>query len=512
MPKSLVLFVAAAAIVLYPSVGYAQEAEVQDELSASPADDPSPGSLDDPIEETPEAGSEVSVPEAESPDPEPRAALTLEDVLERAELLSPLIAVEDAQVAMAATRRFEAVWNRFPRFRGELTISPAPRIELETDPETGELDPFSNRESESELLNSVLSGVRFRVGGELSAVVPITTFGRIRLARNLADIGVDVAELQRDAAVAESRFAAFRAFRTAQWYREVDRVLRDAEEALDTATEELEWAIDDGDRTARTSLRQLTIARTEFAHLRGDADSVGRLARTALILTLGLDEEFRAVRLSEDFPEDEPPGLDSILEYAREHRQDYALLDHAVSAAELDQMLRMRQLTPDIFFAARVSGAYTPSVDNVSGAFITDNYNRFGYGFLVGLRWSMNPATVVARARRAEANRDVAAAQRDAAWTGIAYEISEAYYEAVSKRNILLTYEAAVRSAEAMLNQAQFQYDQGLADYEDLKDPLETFYRTKGSFYEALLRFDLAVADLALECGAADLESWPATE
>jgi outer membrane protein TolC len=489
MPKSLVLLITCLALALHPERAAAQ---AEPSIEAEPS-----GQMD--AVDSGEEPAEVTSP----------TLVTLEDVMERAAARSPLVAVEEARVAMAATRRFEATWNRFPRFRAELTLSPAPRVDLEIDPATGELDPFSNRDSDRELLDSVLSGTAFRLGGELSAVVPVTTFGRIRLARTLADVGVDVAEIEREAAIAESRFAAFRAFRTVQWYREVDRVLQDAEEALDTASEELEWAIDDGDRTARTSLRQLTIARTEFATLRGDADDLGHVARHALILTLGLAADFRAERLPDEFPEAEPPELETVLGFAKENRPDYSLLDQAVRAAELDQMLRMRQLTPDIFFAARVSGAYTPTVDDVSGAFITDNYNRFGYGLLLGLRWSMNPATVVARARRSEANRDVALAQRDAAWIGIEYEIAEAYFSASSRRDILLSYEAALRASEAWLNQAQFQYDQGLADFEQLREPLETYYRTMGSYFEALLRYELALADLALECGADDLRSWP---
>lgn len=460
--------------------------------------------------QTSEATEEVEANEGDEPANE---IVTMEWVMDRAASMSPLVAIEEGQVVTAAARRFEAIWNRFPLFRAELNVTPAPTIRLEVDEETGEIDPFSNRDSDQELLNSILSDVNFRIGGDLTAIVPITTFGRIRLARNLSVVGIEVAEIQHAASIAEARFSAFRAYRTVQWYREIDRILRDAESALDIASEELEWAIDDGDRTARTSLRQLRIARTAFVTLRGDADAVGLLARHALSQTLEMPVEFRAERLDEAMPEGEPPSLRDVLDSARESRTDYALLDAAVRAADLDHRLRWRQLTPDLFFVARLSGAYTPSVDNVSGAFITDNFNRFGYGFLVGMRWSMNPATVVARARRSGATRDVVAAQRDAAWAGIELEITEAYFSAMSRRNILLSYEDAMRAADAWLNQAQFQYDQGLADFDDLKDPMETFYRTSGGYYESILRYDLALADLALKCGAHEFEVWPgATE
>ncbi len=462
------------------------------------------------VEPVPEA---ETAPEATvAAEPNARLLVTLDEVLERAGAQSPLVAIEDAQIEMAAMRRLEARWSRMPSIRLDFVVAPSPRVDLETDPETGELDPFSNRDSDAELLESIIGGAGLGLRTELTAVVPITTFGKIRLARQLADVGVDVQQLERDVAVRESRFAALRAYLTVQWYVEVNRVLTEAEERLDLASEELEFAIDDGDRTARTALRQLTIARTEFVELRGEADGLGILARHALVQTLGLPTTFRADPLDETVSDAAPPSLDDVLSFARGHRPDYALLDSASQAADLQRMLRWRALAPDIYFSARVAHAWTPTVDDVSGPFINDPYNRFGFGFWAGLRWNMNPATRVAQARRADAQAAAVSAQQTGAWLAIEMEVAEAYYEAASKSAVLASYDDALRAANAWLNQAQFQYDQGLAEFSDLKEPMETYYRTMGSYYEALLRYRMAVADLALKCGADDLLSWPGGE
>lgn len=441
--------------------------------------------------------------------PDDADVVTLEWVLEQAAAVSPLVAIQDAELEMAAVRRLEARWERFPRLRFDATVAPAPRVELERDPTTGELDPFSNRETDAELIESILGGAGLSVRSELNAVLPITSFGKIRLARQLAEVGVDVATLERTVAARESQFQALRAYLTVQWYREVDRTLTEAEERLDMASEELEWAIDDGDRTARTALRQLTIARTEFVELRGEADALDLVARHVLGQTLGVPRDFRTERLDETMPEGDVPTLDEVLAFAQDHRPDYALLDEACRAAHLERLLRWRALTPDIYLGARVSQAWTPTVDDVSGPFINDPYNRFGFGFLVGLRWNMNPATRIARAHRSDAQSVLAEAQREGAWLAIELDVAEAYTEAASKRALLLSYVDALRAATAWLNQAQFQYDQGLADFDDLKDPLETYYRTTGEYYEALLRYRLAVANLALKSGATDLLHWP---
>ncbi len=447
--------------------------------------------------------------------PEPAApqesrAVTLVEVMELARAVSPLIGIRDAEAAAAAAQRLEARFLRFPRLRVNASLSPAPRVELEEDPDTGDLDPFSNRESDAALLASILGGSGVSVRTALEVVLPLTTFGKVRLARELADVGVDVADIRRDAAVAESEFAALRAYLGVQWYEEVDDLLREAGRRLDDAEEQLEIMLDDGDRSARTSLRQLTIARTDFASLRAEADQLGLTARHVLAATLSLPLDFVVEPLNEDVDADQHPSLEEILAVARQHRRDYQLLDAGVRAAQLQSLVRWRALTPDVYLGAQVGGAWTPTVDDVSGPFIQDAWNRFGFGFLVGLRWNMNPAQLAARARRADATVALAEAQRDAAWLAISYDVTEAWYEAVGKRDVLDSYDDALRAARAWLNQVQFQWDQGLADYEDFKDPLETYYRTAGGYYEALLRYRLALANLALKTGAPDLLAWPA--
>lgn len=435
--------------------------------------------------------------------------VSLDEILALAGARASTVTIEDARHRVAELRRTEVRWERFPRLRFDATVSPAPRVSLERDPSTGELDPFSNRETDRELLESVIGGAGLSIRSELDIGLPLTSFGKIRLATQLADVGIEAAELDRYVAVQEARFEAYRAYRTVQWYEEVDRILREAEQKLDAAEEELEWAIDDGDRTARTTLRELVIARTDFVQLRAEADSLGVLARRAIAATLGLPPDFEPDVLDTSTGRSEVPSLETVLAYAREHRPDYARLDLASRAADLERLLRRRALTPDLYFGARIGQAWSPTVDDVSGAFINDPYNRFGFGFLVGLRWNMNPATVTARARRADAEAAVIEAQAVAAWQGIEIEVTEAYLGARGRHAVLESYHDAVRAAEAALNQVQFQYDQGLVDYDDLREPLETYYRTSAGLYEAVLRYRVAVANLALKSGKSDFTAWP---
>lgn len=86
----------------------------------------------------------------------------------------------------------------------------------------------------------------------------------MKWARRAADAGIDVAELNLRKAELETMFQTYRAYAGLQWYREIDNLLSEAETRLDQAVEQLEIQLDDGDRGARTALRQITIARTRI--------------------------------------------------------------------------------------------------------------------------------------------------------------------------------------------------------------------------------------------------------
>jgi outer membrane protein TolC len=271
----------------------------------------------------------------------------------------------------------------------------------------------------------------------------------------------------------------------------------------------LDDLIFDGDTEARGALRQLTIGRTQFISLRSNADRVGALARFALARGLGLEEDFRTTRFDESIPIHEPPDRDEVLQFARETRPDYAILDAAVTAADLRVRLERRAFAPDFGFIVNVGGSFAPTIENLRGPYVFDPYNRFSVGFSLGLRWNINPFTRGASLARFSAQSEEAVLSRDAAWLGIEVEVTEAWLEACSAREVVLAYVEALDAADAWLNQTAFQWDQGLIDFEEFQGPMTTYYETAGGYFKALLDYRLAVANLAVKTGSRELTQWP---
>ena len=421
--------------------------------------------------------------------------VSLEHVLELAGSVAPTVLIAENEVQEVAYRRLEAQLAWLPQIRANVFFAPAPQ-------------DVNNTDSELDQLGSIFEGASYAMRGSIEAVLPIYTFGKIRLAQEIGELGSDVQNALLQQTILNAQFEAFRAYLVLQWYEEVDSLLREASNRLDDAEEALEIALDDGDRSARTSLRQLTIFRTDFVESRTEADQTARLAQYALVHALELPENFRVEPLNTEVEEIQVEQ-NEIMDFALLHRQDYRLLEANLQAAELNASIATAEMMPDFYAAFAINGRHAPSYDDLSGPFIYDPYNSFGLGGIVGMRWNFNISRRIARSMWRETQIITAEHEREGGRLLIELDIFEAFGEATSAFIMLEAHSNARRAATAWLNQVSFQYDQGLADFDDLVAPLRAYYETSGDYLQALLQFRLNVANLALQAGSNDFTHWP---
>ena len=423
---------------------------------------------------------------------EHRPLLTLQAVVDVARARSPLVSVAEARGREAHWQRVEASALRWPRFELSGGLAPAPRVR-EEDEEASDL----------ELLARFMDGFGPSLRAEFTATMPLFTFGKLRIARELASLGVDASELETRRAALTSVVQAYRAYALLQWHREIRALLDEALGRLNRAEEKLEDRLDDGDPTARTQLRKLTLLRARIVRLETEADSVAGNARAALETLLDLPAGF-VVEPWQVWDTAQPPALEDLVALARQHRPEAQLLDAAVEARRLQASLEWRRLAPDVVLGAQVSGAWTPTIENRSGPFVYDPYNRFGAGVFLGMRAALDVFTRRAAAGRAEARVETAQQERSAAWRAIALEIRQARDAVLAQGRVLGAYEEAMRAARAWLQQTAFQFDQGLADFDELADPLAAYYEAAGQVWEIRLQERLRWVDLALHLGLDD--------
>ena len=436
---------------------------------------------------------EPSTSQEEAPGP-----LTLETALQLAEQRAPTIEIARSETEAAVLRRFQARMERVPQFTFTVGAGPGP-IERDVRNPDGTMGTDLH----------FIGGVTF--GGEARIVVPVSTFGKVKLAVELAELGIDAAELAEDVARLEARYQAYQAFVGLQWYYRMLPVVEEVEGRMAQAEELLEDRLDDGDFTARTSLRQLTIFSAEIVKMRGELQQVGFLAQQAIRLVLGLPEDTPLTPFDDQAPsEDDLPTINALVDYAKEHRPDYKRLQIAVDAAEQAVRLQRRMGTPNAFFQARGGVIYTPLVEGSPGfSEIQNRFNDLNGELLLGLRWDIQPGRQRAALRMAEQRAETVRAQRRGAVLGLELQIREAYLDAEQQLALVIAYSDARRSAEAWLNSRAIQFDQGLASFDDLVDPLKAYYESIGNYFEALLRYKLHVANLGVMIGWEDPTSLP---
>lgn len=466
-----------------------------DDVPASRADG-APASTADDAPATDAPASDTAATNARDDIP---GVLTLEDALRIALQRAPTLAIARSETETAILQRFAVQMERSPQFTFTVAAGPGPIGRHYLDDDGNTVDDLR-----------YIGGLS--LGGEAKIVVPLTTFGKLKLAKELADMGIHAAELAEEVAALEARYEAFRAYTGLQWYHSMLPILSEVAGRMDQAEEELEDRLDDGDFSARTSLRQLTIYRAEIVKLQGELKQVGFLAQQAIRLVLDLSPDTPVSPFDATVPaRNDLPPVEELLAYATEHRPDFRRLQIAVDASEQAIRLQRRMLSPNAFFQARGAIIYTPTIEGSRpGISVTpDRFNDLSGELLVGLRWDIQPGRHRAAVRMAEQRAETVRHKRDGAVLALDLQIQQAWLDAEQQLNLARAQYEAKNAAQAWLNQRAFQYDQGLASFDDLVSPLKAYYEAVGSYYEALLRYKLHVAHVGVLIGWEDPTTLP---
>lgn len=426
--------------------------------------------------------------------------LTLEQALQLAEQYSTTLATARSETEEAILQRFAVRMERAPEFTITAAMGPGPKsINHRTDKDGKPIHDLA-----------YLGGVA--LGGEGRIVVPLTTFGKIKLATELAELGINNAELEENIARQETRYEAFRAYTGLQWYRQMKPLIEEVFGRLDEAEDMLEDRLDEGDFSARNDLRELTIRRADVVKMQGELDQVGFLAQQAMRLVLRLPIDTELVAFDDQAPSKNAlPPVQELLDYALEHRPDYRRIHIARKAAEQNVRLQKRMMAPDAFFQARGGIIYTPTIRGARPGIseTPDRFNDLSGEVLVGLRWKIQPGRHRATVRMAEQQRETIDQKLESAKLGLELQIHQAWQDAKQQLELVRAQDQAQRAAAAWMKQRAFQFDQGLADFDSLIDPLKAYYETLGKYHEALLRYKMHVANLSVMIGHEDLTTLP---
>lgn len=440
------------------------------------------------------------------------AQVTLDEMLDRARENAAVLREHDAKVDKARWQKYRADWAAGPKLRSDTALAPVP----------AEADPDSFGSNVDELIDLDIGPY---VRQKLSVVVPLYTFGRIDTAQALAELGLDVARLERRKAALNLEYEVRRAFFTVQLATSFGALLEEGGKLIKDKLVEMEEAREFGDADFDVKdFRKLQVFDAEIDGRVVDNAQLRDIAAAGLRYFTRFEGEVVVQPLDEDGPLPALETLAEVIRVAQEHRPDLALLTQAVRARELQLRLERRNAWPNLFFGAELGLGWSTEnpaltricrkLDSQSECLDTDDLfarpfsnplNFFTFGLALGLRWDFDYWQQRGKVREVRAQNDEVLAQRERARGAIAFEIEKIWTDARSALDKVHVTARRLEAARRWRDQFGLSLESGGGDMKDAVDPLRAYFEARVLHLQARYDYLVARAALAQAVGLAEL-------
>lgn len=396
----------------------------------------------------------------------------------------------DYAVDAAKAQLSEAYATGWPVFEYEYQTAPVPR--------------FADR-----AIHSFLNGdIAWHSRGKLTMGIPLYTFGKLRVAQELARQGIAGAYEQQaqeqTGAVAKVR----QLYYGIQLGEEIAHILTEAIDVLGEKIAERQ----EGTPTEYPESRASPIDRLRLRAFRGDLEK--RLAETRMKQELAVEglrvqiglSRGAAVTLAHRRLAPVRYRLAPLTTYqqaALVKRPEAQLVEVGVHAKRLQADLERRKILPDV----GVGGFFEigRTIPEVIGSTATDDYSspfhytRFGIGLQLKGKFDWHGHR--ARVAKAESEYRKASVEQGIAKEGIQLEVKEAYLKAQYAFTQIQRLEDTQKIARQLLFLTKSNMDLGLGEKQEYVDALQLQLLTQSQYYEAVFNYNIALAELDQKVG-----------
>ncbi|MFW5967144.1 MAG: TolC family protein [Persicimonas sp.] len=439
----------------------------------------------------------------------------LEELTKRTLANEALLREMESREAAASWDEFRADHAWTPKLSSRTLAAPVP-ANAEPDRFGENLDEVANLE------------IGPYVRQDFDLALPLYTFGRIKTAQNLADLGVDRAEIENEIAQLEVLYEIKRAYYGLRLATTFDEMLAEGEEILEDQLADMQEARDFGEADFDTEdFRKLEIFDAEVDSLAVENERAATMADSGIrfLADLGEETDVKVPELEEAEDTPELRDRDRYLAYALEHRPEARQLDLAVEARRLEHDLEKSKWYPEVFLGLSLGLGWSTEetalqevcrIDDSSGECVDDEglfarpyadpLNRLSVQAGVGLRWNIDPFQRYGQVEKKEAQTEMITAQRSRAHGAIDLEVTRLYEDAADKREQLDIKRRKLKAAERWRDQFGLSEQTAGADVKDAVDPLKAYYEARAEYLEAIYNYMVARAALAQGVGATEID------
>lgn len=388
----------------------------------------------------------------------------------------------DMDIRLSQAKEEEAHPGGIPVVRYEYRLAPVPR------------DLGNAAESFFGGDLSILNAFKVEMGA------PISSFGKIQTAQDLAALGVRGSRLKK---LRVSDDIAVKIFQTYNGILLANELLNLAEQAQTALTGKVDDLEKEQTRD-QVQILKLKVATYEVDRKVGDARKKKELAYSALKMLMGLESdvnlqvaESTLVPLS--FHQEK---WDAYLAKAKGYRPEYKLLETGVAAKEKQLRLEKLSSLPNLGVGGFFDIGRAPGIrgDENDTSFTNPfNYTKAGVGFQ--LKGEFDYVKSKAKKKQAEADYLKTIYDKREAVKGLETDIKKSYLDMLEAEDLKEKVGQEKKAARQIVFLTKSNMDIGVGEKKDYYDSLQSYLVMQGREFEAIYNYNVAVCELKKKIG-----------
>jgi outer membrane protein TolC len=342
---------------------------------------------------------------------------------------------------------------------------------------------------------------------ELTAGIPVYTFGKITSYWEMAEQGVKVGENKVKQEKQRIAFDVRRAFYSLQIAREILHVTEGGTKYLDKALDKVEEDLDaDEGNYTESDLKKLQTGKVRIEIEIVKAKKIEKMALAALRFYTGKPElDPPDVPIE---PEETQVGtLDQYVDAAKANRPELKMLGSAIKVGKANVKLKKASMLPNFVLAGQYTYAYANKVQDQKTPFANDPFNKQGGGVALLLEWPLDIVPAAYRIGKAKADLFRLQAQQQEALGGISVEVELAHGDVLEAKDRMKVLKKGKKLGKGWIIAQSQNFDAGLSEIKDFVDALTTYFEMYLLYYQAVYDFNVALANLRRVSGTDEIQA-----
>ncbi len=386
------------------------------------------------------------------------------------------------EINVSEAKLYQAHPRSIPIVKYEHRLAPVPR----------DIDDAAGSFFEGDI--SVFNEFKVEVGSVL------TTFGKIKTAQDLAQLGINASWFKREKTSNEVIGKMYQVYQGILLARELLKLASEAQKALTEKIGDMEKE----DTKDQIQILKLKVAVYEIDRRVQEATKKEALALEALKYQMGVESDVDLVIKDRSLTRVafNLKNINFYLDQAREYLPEFKLLSTGVEAREKQLKLQKLDVVPDLGVGGFVDIGKTPGVrggedeNNFTNPF---NFTKAGAG--LQLQGKFDYVKNKAQNKQSEAELLKTIYEKRAAVGALELEIRKIYLDVVEARNLTNKAQDEIKAARQLAFLTKSNIDIGIGEKKDYYDALQSYLVFQGRSFEAVYNYNVAVAMLKQKIG-----------